>query len=75
MSTSFYQLNLIGKSTLAEHTYGLFGSGLSPAERHILIDNLLHSLTDTLHIVVSQWVVTTLLEVAVVSARYRVLYE
>ena len=67
LTAGFNQLYFIGKTTLAEHTYSLVGSGLGATERQVEINNLLHTLADFLHILIRQGLVVFLFKVAVVA--------
>ena len=75
LSAGLQQLHLVGESPFGEHADGLFVGGLRAAEGHVQGYDFLHALAYAPDVLVGQRLGRALLEVAVVAAAERVLYE
>ena len=75
LAARLQQFHLVGKPSFRENAYSLLSGCLVAPERHIEVDDFLHSIPDTLHVVWGHLcpVLDFLLEVTIVSARQRVL--
>ena len=54
LSAGLQEFHLIGEAALSEHSDGLFRRGFRATERHVGIDDLLHTGADTFHIGISE---------------------